>query len=361
MKSWKLIAAAASCALLTSCSLLPEEATFQAAPLIRSYAAEEFVLAYAERGDMVLSTKISCAYVPVQTESLSYPVSGVYFDETFVQVGDNVVKGQLLAQLELDDIEAQLENVALQLEKLNIRMSALEENRALALERQKLQMKGAAASDLKEALDRVNESFDEQKNALLDQIEIAELQKNEYEEKIKARQLRAGIDGTVTYVRGTSSGGKSVKNERFISVADSTMSLFRAETEYWPLFEPGMECVVLSNKVEYEAVVASEAELGLPEKEKVEGESEYVYLKLKNPTFEISDGQRGTLTLVLDSRKDVLRVPESAIAQMNGQAIVYYQDDNGMKAYKPVETGLVAENMVEIISGLNEGESVIAE
>ena len=82
---------------------------------------------------------------------------------------------------------------------------------------------------------------------------------------------------------------------------------------------------------------------------------------LKNPTFDLEDGDRGTLTLTLDSREDVLMVPESAVTTANGESIVYYQDAEGMKAYKPVETGLVANGMVEILSGLSEGESVIAE
>ena len=119
--------------------------------------------------------------------------------------------------------------------------------------------------------------------------------------------------------------------------------------------------IITANKKEYEAVVASEAELGIQEQEKTEGKAAYVYLLLKTPAFDLEDGDRGTFTLVLDSRKDVLMVPEKAVTTANGQSIVYYQNEEGLKAYKPVETGLVANKMVEIISGLAEGESVIAE
>ena len=173
--------------------------------------------------------------------------------------------------------------------------------------------------------------------------------------------LRAGINGTVTYTKHPKSGERSVAGERVISVADDTMSLFRSETKYWPMFEPGQEQVITVSKVEYEAIVASEEELGLPEQVKVEGEPAYVYFKLKNPTFDLEDGDRGTLTLVLDSRTDVLMAPESAVTTADDMSIVYYQDEQGMKAYKPVVTGLVANGKIEIISGLTEGESVIAE
>lgn len=361
MKRSGLVLLALTCMLTTSCSLLPEEETFSTAPLIREYEREEFKLAYAERGDMVLTEKISCTYMPVQTEILRYEVGGIYFDEVFVEVGDSVEVGQLLAQLNLSGIEENIESSRQQIKKLNIRIAALEENRSLALERKRIQMKGSTSSDIEEALREINKQYDSDLQALEDSLYLNEIQLAEYEEQLSQRQLRAGIAGTVTYIRSVSSGELSVAGERFITVADSTMSLFRADTKYWNLFEPGQEYSITVNKKEYEAIVVSEEELGLKPTEKVEGESAYVYLKLKNPAFDLEDGERGTLTIVLDSREDVLKVPQSAVTSANGEYIVYYQDEEGMKTYKPVEIGLEAEKMVEIISGLDEGESVIVE
>lgn len=362
MKRWGLLlAVCAGMLMMSSCSLLPEEETFSTAPLVREYEKEEFKLAFAERGDMILEQKVSCTYVPVQTEGLRYKIGGEYFDETFVKVGDSVKKGQLLAQLNLSGVEDQIESCRMQIDKLGMRLAALEENRALAIERQKIQMDTATRSELQEALDQINSQYDDQRRSIEDELEITQLQLSEYEQQRDERQLRAGIDGTVTFVRKIASGERSVAGERMISIADATTSLFRADTKLWDRFEPGDEMIITANKAEYEAVVVSEAELGLQEQEKVEGETAYVYLKLKKPTFDLEDGDRGTLVLILDSRKDVLMVPESAVTTANGQAIVYYQDESGMKAYKPVETGLVANKMVEIVSGLAEGESVIAE
>jgi multidrug efflux pump subunit AcrA (membrane-fusion protein) len=39
--------------------------------------------------------------------------------------------------------------------------------------------------------------------------------------------------------------------------------------------------------------------------------------------------------------------------------MVYYVDEEGMRAYKPVEIGIAANGMVEILSGLEEGETII--
>jgi len=82
LKRCGLVMLTLACMLTTSCSLLPEEETFSTAPLIREYEKEEFKLAFAERGDMLLEQKISCTYVPVQTEALRFTVGGEYFGGT---------------------------------------------------------------------------------------------------------------------------------------------------------------------------------------------------------------------------------------------------------------------------------------
>ena len=64
-------------------------------------------------------------------------------------------------------------------------------------------------------------------------------------------------------------------------------------------------------------------------------------------------------TLIHTARKDVLLAPVNAVATINGQTVVYYVQENGVKASKPVTTGLEANSMVEIIEGVTEGELVV--
>lgn len=359
MKRWGLVLAVLACVLLTSCGLLPAEETFQTAPLLREYEREEFKLALVERGDLELSQKVSCTFMPVRTEILRYEIGGIYYDENFVEVGDSVEAGQLLAQLELGDVEERIKSCEVQAEKLSMSLTALEENRALALARQRISMQGGDSQDLREALREVNKQYDAQKAALEEQALLNNMRLEEYEKELSDRQLRASFAGTITYIRNIKDGDRSVADERFITIADSTMSLFRAETQYWNVFEPGTEFIIMVGKEEYEAIVATEEELGLEAQEKEEGKKAYVYLKLKNPTFDLEDGARGNITIVLDSRTDVLKIPASAVSSANGEEIVYYQNEAGMKAYKPIVTGMQAGDMIEVISGLTEGESII--
>ena len=359
MKRRYLAAAAALCLLLPGCDLLPAEEAFRTAPLIREYQREEFEQAACVRGDLHLTRSISCVYVPVRSESLKFPISGISYDEFYVKPGDAVKEGQLLAQLDLSDIEQQIEANGREIERLTVRLEHLEQDRRLALERVEIEHGDKGPAAFREAQDAVNESYDAQRQSLEDALDIARLRLADYERQLGERQLRAPMDGAVTYVRHVNKGDVSSLNERIVTVADSTMSLFRAETDLWEYFTPGQLVTVTSSKVDYEAAVADEASLGLPEQQKEPGKKAFVYFVLTEPTFDLEDNDHGTLTIELDARENVLRVPSSAISTINGETVVYYQNDEGMKAYKNVTVGLEAGNYIEVLSGLQEGDLVI--
>lgn len=342
------------CLLLGGCGVFPQEESYQSAPTIPPYEHEEWKFAYVHRGDMILTQSVICTYVPVQSETLSFSVSGLLYDEIFVSAGDSVEKGQLLAQLDVSAITQEIEKCRLQLEKLELQMEALEENRVLELQRQALLMADEAA------IKQINDRYDLQKLALQDEKDIARMKLAECNARMEERQLRAQIDGTVTYVRNIKPGDRSQTGERVIVIEDSTSSIFQAETKYWSAVVPGQEYVITVLSEDYEAVAVSEAELGIPEAEKKENFPATVYFKLKDNTLRLEDGDRGMLELTIDTREDVLMIPETAVTKTNGKTIVYYQDENDLKVYKTVEIGLTADGMTEIVSGLAEGECVIA-
>lgn len=354
-----LVALLGGALLFSSCGLLPEEETFRTAPIVKTYEKEEFTEIAVTRGDMQLVSKITCDYLPMQSETLSFTVGGEYYDDIFVTVGDTVKKGDLLAQLDLSGAEEAISQCTPQIDQLEVQLEALEENRALELERQRILLGTASEDALNEALRQTNSKYDAQKRPLEDALTVARIQLEEARARLNERQLRAGMDGTVTYVRSFKEDERNNAGDRIVTIADVSTSLFRGETKYWNHLTPGDEYILTANKKDYEAVVVSEAELGLEETEKEEGESAYVYLKLKSPTLDLDVQTKGTFDLLRDSRKNVLMVPERAVTSSGGNAIVYYQDEAGLKAYKQVETGLEADGMVEIVSGLAEGELVI--
>lgn len=71
----------------------------------------------------------------------------------------------------------------------------------------------------------------------------------------------------------------------------------------------------------------------------------------------LKSGMFGHLSVVLSRKSDVLSVPVSALTDADAPAVFVVE---GGKAFKrTVETGLTAENAVEIRGGLKEGEQVV--
>lgn len=346
---------------LSSCALLPEEEVLRTAPLVEPYVGEQFDTVTVERGDLILTENVSCRYVPVQTAKLSFSLGGEYIDQIMVEAGDSVKKGQLLGQLQLEDLENRIEDTENVIAELNLQMNHVRELQQLELRRFEITSRSMEEMEKQEAFSKLQEDYNVRLGELNDALSLQQLALDTLRADLDERRIFAPFDGTVTFVSNVSDGEMSVFGSHMITLVDSTMSLFRAETEFWNYFSSGDECEIVVDKKTYPAVVTDEESLGLEPTEHAEGKSAFVYFMLKEPSFELEDGDRGRITLMLDQRLDVLHIPAKAVSSANGQPIVYYRREDGMKAYKPVETGLTVGERIEIVSGLIEGESIIAD
>lgn len=348
-----------SACLLTSCTLLPEEETVRTAPLVRTYTRPEYHTVQVERGDLINRAKVSCNYVPVQTATLSFQLDDEFIDRYMVQTGDSVAEGQLLAQLQLGDLEARIGSAENDIAVLKLQIEHEQKQYDLSLKRLEITTAQLDAPDKKEAYEQAEENFVQLMQSLQDSLTYKELALKGLQKKLDQRQMRAPFSGTLTRVADFEEGDQSEFGVGVITLVDSTRSIFRSSTEHWDRFVPGDSYVVTVKKENYEAVVVSAQELGLEEPVRVEGKKSYVYFALTQPSFELKDGDTGTVEIVLDERLDTLYVPAKAVTTANGKPIVYYVREDGMKAYKYVEPGMTINAYTEILSGLEEGESVI--
>ena len=108
-KKWLPILAGIVLLSCTSCAILPEEEELPAAPVVRDYEVEEYEQTPVLRGDLQLSQKVSCTYRPAKAEDLSFALGGEYISAVYVETGQTVKKGQLLAELEQGNIDEQIE------------------------------------------------------------------------------------------------------------------------------------------------------------------------------------------------------------------------------------------------------------
>lgn len=359
-KYWSLAAVLAAACTLSSCSLLPEQEVVRTAPVITEYQKEAYELAVVERGDLVKIERVSAKYVPVQKESLTFQMTGEYVDRMMVQVGDSVSKGQLLGQQRVEDIEDAIALSESAVYELEMKLETEAALHKIDLQRVEIRMEGSSRKELEEALAKEEENFAASYRVIEDQLEVEKLRLQSLRDDLAARQLRAPFAGTVTYVRKYEEGDRSDYAEVAVTLADSTMTLFRAETKLWQEFHAGDVHEIEVNKEMYFLEVADEESLGLVPREKVEGKKAYVYFVLLDSVPSLEEGDSGWINLEMDRREDVLHVPYDAVMEAGDKRLVYYENEDGIKAYKEVKVGAAIDDRMEIISGLSEGELIIA-
>lgn len=355
-----LLALAALAPVLSSCALVPQEDSVRTAPMLREYAQEEYEFAVVERGDLIRTEKVSARYVPVQEEALSFSLVDEYVDRMFVQAGDSVVKGQLLGQLRLDDLEKQIADAESSAAELELRLEYLEMEYDIALRRHEIETEGLERMSVQEALTALDEEFALRRRELEDSLSLAELELSALKADLASRQLRAPFDGTVAYVREYEEGDRAGYGETAVRIADSTLTLFRAETKNWHCLRAGDLFDVEVNKQPCTLQVVSEEEIGIEPQEKTEGKKAYVYFMLTDPGLGIEEDDYASVVVELERHEDVLHVPADAVMKAGEISLVYYQREDGMKGYKEVVPGATIGKRTEIISGLEEGERIIA-
>jgi RND family efflux transporter MFP subunit len=80
---------------------------------------------------------------------------------------------------------------------------------------------------------------------------------------------------------------------------------------------------------------------------------------IPNPDRLLIPGMYAEATLTLEARDNVLAVPLQAVNQAEGQTTVYVVSPTGKVEYRQVMLGLQTSTDAEVVSGLAEGESVI--
>lgn len=359
MKIWKIAAVSGLCLMLGGCALLPAEEEYGMVPIAKQYQAAEYQLAYVTRGDIEKTQKVGFTYVPVSSEDLSFQVSGIKIDKIYVMEGQSVEAGQLLAELDMGTLETDIAAKQSEISMARLQRAHRQENEMLYQERARLECAGDSQR-LQEQMENLEEAYRKDMRDFEDRLYLLALQLEDLISQKDRRQIVAKESGVITYARKVQEGDISSKDSRIFTLVSSTLSIFKADTALWNAFQPGDRFEITVNKKTYPATCVDPVEtLGIEPEEKVEGDFACVYLVLDDPAAEVSDGDRGTLTLVLDSRKDVLRLPNNTVHEAQGKRLIYFVEENGLRSYRFVETGLEGDEWIEIVSGVQEGDNVI--
>ncbi|MGF7142116.1 macrolide-specific efflux system membrane fusion protein [Anaerotaenia torta] len=344
--------------LLSGCSLAPKEEVLPDAPVLPAAAIKGYQKAEVIRGDMIESLKTRCAYNAIYTKEYKFSVNGIRIDHIYVAEGDTVKEGELLADLDMNQINQQIEELTDHIELLELKDKNERELKTYAITLQnKLRSLEGYTMQMDSEYEQEMQNYDNAIKALEDELYIAQKRLELLVRERSGRQIIADINGVVSYVSSYREWEVSDDSAVFIRVYDPNTMLFVTDGTNSERFSPGQEVTINVSGIEYKAAVVPPGEL--LREEEIKLEQGKLLLRAEDPERNLQSGDEGIITFILNEITDTLFLPSSAVHMENGKAFVYVEDEGGFKSLKEIETGLIADKKTEIKSGLIEGDSVI--
>ena len=367
--------------------------------LVKGASIDPNRIAKVTKGDVARSVVATGKIQPITKVEVKSKASGIV-EKLYVDINNKVTKGQPLAQLDQQEIVAQVDAQKAQLASAEANVTSYEAN----IEQDKV---NAAAPDLpmykatldrnlemkkeglvsQQVLDDANKEYlaaltrrDSAKaqigvdNAKLKQARAQVLQSQaslqQLEEQLGYTTIVAPMDGVI--LSRDVEIGDAVSS---ILVLGSTATLVMTEGDINQVYVQGkvdeadIAHVYMSQpariKVEsfrdrfFTGKVTKIAPLGV-EKDNVT--TFEVRVSIDNPGGELKANMTANAEILLDEHKGVLTVPENAVSYDNQKnATVQVPDSKQKDGYRtiPVKVGLSNGSVTEIVSGLKEGQQVV--
>lgn len=260
--------------------------------------------------------------------------------QILVKVGDTVVKGERLAKLD-DTTTRQQVTVA------NANLASAEQNLTDAVS------KNASTA---------------QSHA---QVEQSKLALQQARDTLAATVLTAPGNGTVTALTGTvgqkvSGGGASSASSStsgssgFLTITDLSNLVAHANVAEIDIskIKVGQDAAVIVNALPGQRIQAKVSQIDLVPTTS-NGVVQYgVSLALTSPPAEIKPGQSTSVQITAAQADNAIYVPSAAVTTAAGQSTVSVLS-GGQQVRRPVQVGVRSDSLVQVTSGLSEGDQVV--
>jgi HlyD family secretion protein len=356
-------------------------------------------IATVERGNLAKSVVATGKVEPITKVEIKSKASGIV-KKLYVEYGDHVKSGQLLAELDKDEIQAQVRSQKAQLESAESNMHAAEAD----YERSKVDAKGVDIPTLKRAYER---SQSMAHDGVVSQSALDDTQ--------RAYELAVNKQ-SVAQAQVTVNKAKMAQASADVQKAQATLAQLEEQLSYTTIVAP-IDGIVLSRDVEVGDAVSSilvlgssatlvmtlgdtsqvyvkgkvdesdiaKVYLGEPARIKVESFKDKTFegkvtkispmgvekdnvttfevrVSINNPGGELKAAMTANAEIILDEHKNVLMIPEGAIIYDREKNASVEEPDAKAKDGKhkvPVQIGISNGAKTEITSGLKEKDQVV--
>jgi HlyD family secretion protein len=356
-------------------------------------------LAKVEKGDLAKSVVATGKVTPIIKVEVKSKASGIV-KKLLVDYGDQVKKGQLLAQLDKVEIEAQVEQSKAALEAAQANLKSTQAD----LERAKVDAEGPDVPLLKRAYDRatgmakdgvVSASAldDAQKNyeLALNKQNVSKAQVTVFRAKIAQAQAQVAqdqanlkqLDEQLSYTDIVSPIDGIVLS-RDVQMGDAVSSILVLGSSATLVMTLGDTSeVYVKGKVDESDI--GKVYLGQPARIKVESFKDKTFtgkvtkispmgvekdnvttfevrVSIQNPGGELKAEMTANAEIILEEHKSVLQIPEGAILyDKDKKASVEIPDPKGKDGKNKIAVNIGISNgaKTEVLSGLKEGDQVV--
>ena len=297
-------------------------------------------------GDIDTQIQFNGRIVPAIRQGLFFATQG-HVRNVYVREGETVSIGDVIADLDvIDNVESERERQNIPVQRAEIR-----------LEIARLQLEMVEAQDDSDTKD-IQVGIKEQELALaqlaLDEVTLS---MPDWDLAIGNATLVATMDGTLNELN--INVGDTV--EPFAEVGEivdiSTLELAATlRSDQLEVLEEGLDVTVTPINRPGESITGSIRHL--PDNRFGEDTDTFISFDSSPSEIGLLIGNRAQVTAVLERREGVLWLPPQAIRTFSGRNFVVVRDGNAEVRFD-VEVGLRSRDRVEIVTGLEEGQTVV--
>jgi RND family efflux transporter MFP subunit len=338
---------------------------------------------HVKREDLGRTLELAAEFRPFQEIDLHAKVAG-YLQAIYVDVGDRVEKGQLIAVLEAPEMSQELAQAEAALKRARVdvervrselrRSQAQESIRRVSFERLSSVVKTrpnlVAQQEIDDASARLREAeaqlsaAEATVTASEEQVQIAAAAKERYSTLLTYLRMTAPFAGTIT--RRLADPGAMIQAGTASSVQAMPVVQL-SQVDHLRLVLPVPESIVprIRADVPVEVRVESLKRVFQGRVARFTGKLDSATrtmeteVDLPNPDGVIKAGMFGYATLVLERRQDVLTVPIEALGSRSEPITVLVVGSDRRLQERQVKTGMETPDRVEVVSGLDEGDAVV--
>ena len=326
------------------------------------------VVAQAKRTDLINTLNLAAEFRPFQEVDVYARVAG-YVRQMKVDVGDRVKAGEVLAVLEVPELEAELQQASAAVDSADqevIRAKAAYDEAHLMYSRLTQVLKQQPDLVAQQDVDEAHAKDETRKAswvAAQSAVREAKARRAKYRDMIEYSKITAPFAGVVSRRNadtgalmgaGTASASQSLVR---LSQLDPLRLILPVPESQVPKIHIGdpVQVFVPSTGHTLSATVAR-----LSGAVATETRTMRVEVDVPNPQLTLAPGMYASATLTLDERKQALAIPVEAAPNIkDGAATALVLDKQHKIQQRRIGVGLQTPTQVEVTSGLEEGDLVL--